>query len=61
MKWEEIQEQEQEITCPYCGEKMLKHIVKDGARCHVLHWDTNGMHCSEPKCEINHKCKVLKG
>ena len=30
-----------------------KHIVCDGARFHVLHYDRNGMHCSEPNCEVN--------
>ena len=32
-----------------------KHIIKEGSRVHVLHWDTNGVHCSEPNCEINKK------
>lgn len=31
----------------------LKHIHKEGARYHVLYWDTRGTHCSEPNCEIN--------
>jgi hypothetical protein len=30
-----------------------KHIVQAGARFHVLWWDSNGEHCSEPNCEIN--------
>ena len=33
--------------------KTVKHIVKDGARYHVLHWDTSGAHCSEVDCEVN--------
>jgi hypothetical protein len=33
---------------------MSKHIVKEGARYHVIWWDTEGKHCSEPDCEINH-------
>jgi len=32
-----------------------KHIIKKGARYHVLSWDTNGRHCSEPNCEVNKK------
>lgn len=40
--------------CPYCGEKMVKHIVKEGARYHVTSWDTLGAHCSTPNCEHNH-------
>lgn len=31
----------------------LKHIIKEGARYHVLYWDTQGRHCSENNCEIN--------
>lgn len=34
-----------------------KHIYCDGARFHVLHWDSNGEHCSEPNCEINKRKK----
>jgi len=29
------------------------HIICEGWRRHVLWWDTNGTHCSEPKCEVN--------
>ena len=31
----------------------LKHVRCEGARWHVLHFDTNGTHCSESKCIIN--------
>lgn len=34
-----------------------EHIVKEGSRLHVLHYDTQGVHCSEPNCEINHRNK----
>lgn len=30
-----------------------KHITKNGSREHVLSWDTHGVHCSEPECEVN--------
>ena len=30
-----------------------KHIVCEGARFHVLSYSTQGVHCSEPNCEIN--------
>lgn len=30
-----------------------KHIVQEGARFHVISWDTEGSHCSNPNCEIN--------
>ena len=30
-----------------------KHIVCEGARFHVLSNSTQGVHCSEPNCEIN--------
>jgi len=33
--------------------KWIKHIYKEGARYHVLHWNSNGTHCSEPDCEVN--------
>lgn len=44
--------------CPYCGEEVVKHIIKEGARYHVPHWDSIGEHCSDPKCEINHRCGI---
>lgn len=31
----------------------LHHLVKEGARYHVLSWSTSGTYCSEPRCEIN--------
>ncbi len=40
---------------PKAKKKIIKHIIKDGARYHVLHWDTKGAHCSEPNCEVNRK------
>jgi len=45
------------VTCPGCGKDMEKHIVCEGARFHVLSWDTNGEHCSESNCEVNHRRK----
>lgn len=33
----------------------LKHIIKDGARYHVISFHSDGLHCSEPNCEINKK------
>ena len=46
--------------CPRCGDEIEKHIVCEGARFHVMHWDSKGTHCSEPKCVVNHrhKCKA---
>ena len=35
--------------------KKKKHIIKEGSRHHVLYWDTNGKHCSEPDCEVNQR------
>ncbi len=35
----------------------LKHIRKEGARYHILYWNSNGSHCSEPNCEINKRSK----
>ena len=36
-----------------------KHIVCDGARFHVVTWDSKGAKCSEPTCEIN-KRRIIK-
>ena len=50
--------QESAGTCPHCGKRMVKHILKEGARYHVTSWhgSKNGAleHCSEPDCEKNH-------
>lgn len=31
----------------------VKHVQCDGARFHVIHWDSNGSHCSCKNCIIN--------
>jgi hypothetical protein len=33
--------------------KWIPHIIKEGSREHVVCWDSNGRHCSEPNCEVN--------
>jgi hypothetical protein len=33
----------------------VKHVRCEGARFHVLYWDSNGCHCTDPKCIINHR------
>lgn len=43
------------INCKDCNVEMEKHINQEGARYHVLSWDTKGSHCSESSCEIHHK------
>ena len=35
--------------------KILKHVIKEGSREHVIWWNSKGTHCSEPNCEINKK------
>ena len=35
------------------GSKRIPHIVKEGSRKHIVWWDSNGSHCSEPNCELN--------
>ena len=35
----------------------VKHVHCEGARFHVLWYDTNGKHCSEKDCIINRKVK----
>jgi hypothetical protein len=39
--------------------RVCEHIIKEGARYHVIWWDTNGHHCSEPNCKINHPDKKI--
>lgn len=34
---------------------IVHHLICHGSKRHVLYWDTNGEHCSEPKCEINYR------
>lgn len=33
----------------------IKHVVKEGARYHVVSWSEQGTHCSERDCEINRR------
>jgi hypothetical protein len=33
--------------------KYIKHVVCEGARFHVVHWDNKGAHCSERRCILN--------
>lgn len=33
--------------------RWVPHIACNGARFHVLWWDSRGTHCSEPRCEYN--------
>jgi len=35
------------------NKKWVKHVHCNGARFHVLWWDSLGEHCSEPDCIIN--------
>lgn len=35
--------------------KWIKHIIKEGAHYHIVWWDSEGRHCSEPNCEINRR------
>jgi len=46
----------EKVVCPHCGKHLVKHIIKDGARYHATSWDSYGKHCSEPNCEVNHRC-----
>ena len=44
-------------TCPHCGKPMVKHILEEGARYHVISWHGSKndatSYCSEPDCEEN--------
>ena len=57
---EELYRTEKHKKCSQCGEDVIVHVIKEGARYHVLHWDSEGRHCSETNCEINHICKEVK-
>lgn len=35
-----------------------KHVILEGARFHVISWNSFGRVCSEPNCEINHFRKI---
>ena len=35
--------------------EIIQHIIEEGSRNHVISWDSDGEHCSEPNCEINNK------
>jgi hypothetical protein len=41
------------------GGGWIKHIVREGARYHVVSWSTLGRQCSDPRCEINRPEPVL--
>lgn len=47
-------------VCPHCGMKMVKHIIKEGARYHVHSYNgyrdksRSPVRCSDPHCEDNH-------
>lgn len=33
--------------------RFIKHVECEGARFHVVWWDTEGTHCSEKDCTLN--------
>ncbi len=39
----------------------LKHIIKEGARYHVIGWSNLGRWCSEPNCEVNRNTRATLG
>ena len=45
----------------YNADGTEKHIFCDGARFHVLSYSTNGVRCSEPKCEMNKGLDAIVG
>jgi hypothetical protein len=49
-----MKDAEQVGTVPGLGGGVVPHIWEEGARFHILWWDGNGRHCSEPRCEENH-------
>lgn len=48
------QEFKKEIThSPDCESSVIKHVICEGSRNHVIRYDSRGAHCSEPNCEFN--------
>ena len=45
---------------PPKDKKEVKHITKDNSPHHILSWDEQGKHCSEPNCEVNFTPKPTK-
>jgi hypothetical protein len=47
-----------EMICPLCKKRMVKHIIKEGARYHVHRYslinDKAVVDCSTKNCEDNH-------
>lgn len=37
----------------------VEHLYCDGSRRHALWWDSQGEHCIEPRCEVNHRHKAV--
>jgi hypothetical protein len=46
-----------EWQCNKCGGTYFHHFTLEGSRQHVLSWDSDEIHCSFDKCEVNHKCE----
>ncbi len=44
-------------VCDIC-QGIVRHVVKEGSRDHVISWNTKGRKCSVKKCEINQKDKA---
>lgn len=42
------------------GNGTVEHLSCHGSRRHVLWWDSQGEHCTEPRCEVNHRSKIDK-
>ena len=41
-------------------EGYVNHVHQESALFHVLHWDSNGTHCSERDCVVNKSDKENK-
>lgn len=33
----------------------VHHLICEGSRRHIIYYDSQGMHCTEPRCEINRR------
>jgi len=39
---------------PPTAGRHVKHVLEEGSRYHVIHYNTTGRHCSTVNCEINY-------
>lgn len=51
---------ETDVDAALAAGEWVPHVNKEGSREHVVHWDSMGSHCSEPRCEVNRPSEEKK-